>query len=41
MKKIFKKQVEKDTTIKPHLESKAFQNYLYRVTNQGQLFFNH
>lgn len=41
MKKIFKKQAEKDTTIKLHIESKVFQNYLYRVPSQEQLTFSH
>jgi hypothetical protein len=36
MKKIFKKQAEKDTTMKLHIENKVFQNYLYRVHSQGQ-----
>jgi hypothetical protein len=41
MKKIFKKQAEKDTIIKLHIENKVFQNYLYRVPSQGQLFCSH
>jgi hypothetical protein len=37
MKKIYKKQVEKDTTTKHHIETKAFQNYLYKVISPRQL----